>query len=123
MYELCKLSTIKGLLSKYGFTFSKELGQNFLIDSSVPLRIAQMCDVDSNSGVIEIGPGIGCLTSELCQVAKKVVAIELDKRLLPILSDTLQEFNNVSVVNKDILKVDLHSLIKQDFQDMDLIFV
>ena len=84
MENLSNIGTIKEILSKHGFTFSKALGQNFLVNPSVCPRMAENCGADKETGVIEVGPGIGVLTNELAKVAKKVVAIELDKRLLPV---------------------------------------
>lgn len=115
MKKLSDISNIKDILSRHGFKISKALGQNFLINPSVCPRMAQACLADKNSGVIEIGPGIGVLTQELAQVAGKVVAIELDKRLLPVLDETLANFDNVKVINDDILKTDLNSLIRDEF--------
>lgn len=110
--ELTNLSEIKPLLERYGFSFSKSLGQNFLINSAIPKKIADGCGVGSNDIVLEIGPGIGCLTKELAKKAKKVISVEIDKKLIPILSETLSEFNNVVVINKDIMDVDLRLLCK-----------
>ena len=92
------------------------LGQNFIIDKTVCPKMAEAA-ADSETGVLEIGPGIGVLTSALCERAKKVVAVELDKRLLPILKQTLHIYNNVEVVFGDALKLDLNGLIKEKFKD------
>lgn len=113
--NLYDINTIKKTLSKYGFTFSKALGQNFLIDADVCPNMAENLNADDKTGVLEIGPGIGVLTKELCKVAKKVVAIELDKRLLPVLDETLGEFDNVEIVNGDVMELDLKELIKEKF--------
>lgn len=121
MENLSNISTIKEILSKHDFTFSKSLGQNFLINPSVCPRMAQMCGAKSGVGVIEVGPGIGVLTKELACLADKVVSVELDKRLLPVLEQTLSEFDNVKVVNDDILKIDLHKLIKEEFVGLDVV--
>lgn len=120
MKKLSDISNIKEILSRHGFKFSKALGQNFLINPSVCPRMAQACLADKSSGVIEIGPGIGVLTQELATVAGKVVAIELDKRLLPVLDETLSDFGNVKVINDDILKTDLNTLIKNEFAGMEV---
>ena len=117
MQQLSNISTIREILNRYGFTFSKSLGQNFLINPSVCPRMAYESDIE-NEGVIEVGPGIGVLTCELAKTAKKVVSVELDKRLIPVLSETLSEFDNVKVINDDILKIDLHELIKNEFDGM-----
>lgn len=117
MYNLSDVGTIKSILEKYGFSFSKSLGQNFLINPAVCPQMADEAVITEEDGIIEIGAGIGVLTAELCKRAKKVVSIELDKRLLPVLDETLKDFDNFEVVNDDILKVDLHKLIKERFGD------
>ena len=117
--ELSNINHIKALLSRHGFSFSKALGQNFLIDSSVCPKMAEMCVAgDSDFAVIEIGPGIGVLTKEVANVAQKVVAIELDKRLIPILSETLSECDNIEVINADAMKLDLKALISEKFASL-----
>lgn len=121
MENLSNIGTIKEILSKHGFTFSKALGQNFLVNPSVCPRMAENCGADKETGVIEVGPGIGVLTNELAKVAKKVVAIELDKRLLPVLKETLADHDNVKVINDDVLKVDLHKLIAEEFPNMNVV--
>ncbi len=121
MYNLSDIGTIKNILSRYGFSFSKSLGQNFLINPSVCPKMAEQCGIDENTGVIEIGPGIGVLTCALAKLAKKVVSIELDKRLLPILNETLSEFNNVKIINNDVMKIDLKELINQEFSNMNVV--
>ncbi|MEA4920152.1 MAG: 16S rRNA (adenine(1518)-N(6)/adenine(1519)-N(6))-dimethyltransferase RsmA [Clostridiaceae bacterium] len=113
--DLCDISFIKVLLAKHGFSFSKGLGQNFLCDASVPRSIAESAGLDQQTGVLEVGPGIGTLTVELCQRAGKVVAVELDKRLPDVLKDTLADFDNVTVVSADILKTDIPALVKEHF--------
>ena len=121
MQRLSDIGTIKEILNKYGFSFSKALGQNFLVNPSVCPRMAEYGGAAKGVGVIEVGPGIGVLTYELAQRAEKVVAIELDKRLLPVLEETLAEFDNVRVVNDDILKIDLHKLIEDEFKSLDVV--
>ncbi len=116
-FNLADISTIKSVLLKHGFTFSKALGQNFLVNPEVCPRMAEEAVISSADGIIEIGAGIGVLTAELCKRAKRVISVELDKRLLPVLSETLGEFHNVEVINADILKTDLHALIKEKFSD------
>lgn len=118
MEKLSNINTVKDILQRHGFTFSKSLGQNFLINPSVCPKMAEECGVDSESGVIEIGPGIGVLTNELAKRAKKVVAIELDRRLLPVLNETLSEYDNVKVINEDVMKLDLNKLIEKEFSGM-----
>lgn len=115
--NLYDINTIKRILSKHGFTFSKALGQNFLVDSTVCPRMAQSLDCDDKTGVIEIGAGVGVLTKELCRVAHRVVSLELDKRLFPVLEETLSEFDNLEIVNADVMKTDLKALIAEKFAD------
>ena len=117
MENLSNIGTIKDILLKNGFSFSKSLGQNFLINPTVCPRMAELSTADDETGVLEIGPGIGVLTAQLGLRAKKVVAVELDKRLLPVLEETLGEFDNIEVVNGDVLKLDLASLIEEKFAD------
>lgn len=119
--NLTNLSAIREIADKFGFTFSKSLGQNFLINPSVCPRIAEMGGADENTGVIEIGAGFGVLTQELAKRAKKVVAVELDSRLIPVLQYTLADYDNVKVINEDVLKVDLPKLIAEEFLGMDVV--
>lgn len=119
--ELSNIGNIKEILGKHGFTFSKSLGQNFLVNPSVCPRMAEYSGADKGVGVIEVGPGIGVLTCELAKRADKVVSIELDKRLLPVLDETLSEFDNIKIVNDDILKIDLNKLIVDEFKGMDVV--
>lgn len=120
MQNLSDISVIKKILSEHGFTFSKSLGQNFLINPTVCPRMAEACGADSDTGVLEIGAGIGVLTAELAKQAKKVVSLELDTRLIPVLAETLGEFSNVEVLNADVLKIDLNKLIDDCFQGMHI---
>ena len=115
MSRLTDINYVKGVLVRHGFTFSKALGQNFLVNPSVCPKMAQLSGADENTGVIEIGPGAGVLTAELARLSRKVVAVELDKRLLPVLDETLSEFDNVRVVNADAMKLDLARLIQDEF--------
>ena len=115
MQRLSDISTIRAVMEKNGFSFSKALGQNFLINPSVCPRMAEMSGAADCAGAIEVGPGIGVLTYELSQVAKKVVTIELDKRLLPVLDETLADCDNVKVINDDVMKIDLHRVIEEEF--------
>ncbi|MCF6464331.1 16S rRNA (adenine(1518)-N(6)/adenine(1519)-N(6))-dimethyltransferase RsmA [Clostridium sp. Cult2] len=104
---------IREILDKYGFRFSKSLGQNFLIDGNIVRKIAQEGNITKEDYVLEIGPGIGTLTEELALNAKKVVGVELDKSLLPILEETLKDYDNVEIIHGDILKVDIKGLIEE----------
>lgn len=101
------------ILNKYKFVFQKKFGQNFLIDTHVLDKIIQAADITKDDFVLEIGPGIGTLTQYLCENAREVVAVEIDRMLLPILEDTLSEYNNVTVINSDILKLDLNALVQE----------
>lgn len=108
-------SYVKEIINKYGFSFSKSLGQNFLIDGNIVRKICEEGNIDSTDNVLEIGPGIGTLTEELGIRAKKVVAVELDRNLLPILDDTLSQYENIEIVHGDILKIDLPKLFREKF--------
>lgn len=119
--NLSNISVIREICDKFGFSFSKSLGQNFLVNPSVCPRIAEMGGVAPGVGVIEIGTGFGVLTHELAKRAEKVVAIELDARLIPVLSYTLSEHKNVKVINEDVLKVDLKKLIEEEFPGMEVV--
>ena len=114
--NLSDISTVKSILAKNGFTFKKSLGQNFLIGPTVCPKMAEYSS-DSDTGVLEIGPGIGVLTSALAKRAKKVVAIELDERLRNVLSQTLNDFNNIKVIFGDAMKLNLKQIITDEFSD------
>ncbi len=118
MYNLTDIGTIKDILGRHGFHFSKALGQNFIVNPSVCPRMAEESGIDETCGVIEIGAGIGVLTAELAKRAKKVVCVELDTRLLPILAETLADFDNIEIINQDVLKTDLAALIEEKFKGM-----
>lgn len=109
--DLTNPTQIKDLLERHSFHFSKTFGQNFLITARIPEKIAEGAAIDENTTVLEIGPGIGCLTRCLAARAKKVVTVEIDDRLLPILNETLGDLDNVQVVHGDILKTDLNALL------------
>lgn len=113
MDRLSSHKATKEVVQKHNFKFSKSLGQNFLIDDNVIDKILSGARVSEEDNIIEVGPGIGTLTREMGKTAKKVVAIEIDKSLIPILKETLEEFDNVEVINKDILKVDIQELVKE----------
>ncbi|MCL2446453.1 MAG: 16S rRNA (adenine(1518)-N(6)/adenine(1519)-N(6))-dimethyltransferase RsmA [Oscillospiraceae bacterium] len=111
----------RAVLRRHGFTFSKAMGQNFLINPAVCPRMAALCGANAHTGVLEIGPGAGTLTRELAQVAAKVVAVELDERLLPVLEETLAGLDNVTVVQGDVLQLDLPALLREHFGDMPVV--
>ena len=111
--DLCNLSVIKSVMADAGITFRKEFGQNFLTNRIIPEEISEQCADDPESMILEIGPGIGCLTAELACRYAKVVAVEIDKGLIPVLDRTLAEFDNVTVINEDVMKIDLPKLIAE----------
>ena len=111
--NLCDIRTVKEILAAFGTTTKKSFGQNFLINKNVPEDIADNCCDDADSVIIEIGPGIGCLTAELAKRYKKVIAFEIDETLIPVLKYTLGEFRNVEVINQDIMEVDLAKIIAE----------
>ncbi len=116
--EHCELAAIEALLRRHGFHFSRSMGQNFLIDASIPAAIAEASGANEKNGVLEIGPGIGALSHELCRRAAKVAAVELDKTLLPILGETMADFDNFEVVSADILKTDIPALVRERFDGL-----
>ena len=105
-------SATKEVINKYSFAFQKKFGQNFLIDSNILENIVEAAEITKDDFVLEIGPGIGTMTQYLCEAARQVTAVEIDKMLIPILEDTLSEYDNVEVINQDVLKVDIKSLTK-----------
>lgn len=117
--RIADYSVTRAILDRHGFTFKKSFGQNFLTDTNILQKIVDTAEIDRNVNVIEIGPGIGALTEFLAENAAEVMAFEIDDRLIPILADTLRDFDNVQVINQDILKSDLQSQIKQ-FKNPDL---
>ena len=119
MYDLTNINTLHRIFEKNGFNLKKGLGQNFIVDPTVCPEIARLADIDGE-GVIEIGPGAGVLTCQIAQRAKKVVCIELDTKLEPILAETLADFDNVSVVFADVMKCDLKAIINQHFKGMNV---
>ena len=110
---LASAASIKGIAAKYGFTFKKGLGQYFLTSKEVWERIADAAEIER--GALEIGPGFGVLTTELAERAKKVVALEIDQRLIPVLNDTLSEYDNVKIINADVMKTDMKELLHREF--------
>jgi len=113
----------KEILNKYGFSFKKSLGQNFLIDTNILKKIVSFADLTEDSGAIEIGPGIGALTEQLARTSKKVVAFEIDQRLLPILKDTLSPYPNVNIIHKDVLEADVAEVITEEFAEITDVMV
>jgi 16S rRNA (adenine1518-N6/adenine1519-N6)-dimethyltransferase len=118
MPELTDLAAIRDLCARHSFTLSKNFGQNFIINPGVCPRMAEAAGFDADWGVLEIGPGIGVLTEQLARRAKKVVAVEVDQRLLPLLDETLASFSNVKIVTGDVLKIDLAALLDREFGGM-----
>ncbi|GAA5412587.1 16S rRNA (adenine(1518)-N(6)/adenine(1519)-N(6))-dimethyltransferase RsmA [Streptococcus uberis] len=117
--RIADYSVTRAVLDRHGFTFKKSFGQNFLTDTNILQKIVDTAEIDRSVNVIEIGPGIGALTEFLAENAAEVMVFEIDDRLIPILADTLRDFDNVQVINQDILKSDLQSQIKQ-FKNPDL---
>ncbi len=115
--NLFSIKEITALLTRHGFNFSKSLGQNFLTESYVCENIVDLSGISKADCVLEIGPGIGSLTSKIAPSAKNVVAVEIDKKLIPVLDETLADFDNITVINEDIMKSDLNSLIRTHFGD------
>ena len=111
--NLCNPTTVKELMAEAGISFRKEYGQNFLINPLIPEEIADNCTDEEDSMILEIGPGIGCLTAQLAMRYAKVVAVEIDKGLIPVLSRTLEEFDNVTVINADIMQTDIAALVRE----------
>lgn len=116
MKKLYSPKIVKEIIDLYDFKFKKSLGQNFLIDKNFVDKIIDIADIE-NENVLEIGPGIGTITYEMAKTAKKVLAVEIDENLIPILQQNLEEFSNVKVINQDILKVDLKKLIEEEFNN------
>lgn len=117
MLDVCNPQIMRSLLAQYGFHFSKSKGQNFLTQRWVPQRIAEASEIDENCGVLEVGPGFGPLTQELCLRAGKVVALEVDTTLQPVLKTTVGEFDNLEILFCDALKADLPALVREKFGD------
>lgn len=119
--NLCDINQIKLLLARHGFKFSKDLGQNFLCDEEIPAAIAEGAGITPETCVVEVGPGIGALSAQLCKRAKKVTAIELDRRLPAILAETMAAYDNFTLVEGDVLKTDLPALCGEHFGDSPVI--
>ena len=111
--RIADYSVTKAVLERHGFTFKKSFGQNFLTDTNILQKIVDTAEIDKNVNVIEIGPGIGALTEFLAENAAEVMAFEIDDRLVPILEDTLRDYDNVNVINEDVLKADLQTRVKE----------
>lgn len=116
--NLTNIGTVKEILSRHGFNFSKGLGQNFIINPDICPKIAENGNARSGYGILEIGTGIGVLTKELALRADKVSAIEIDKRLIPVLAETLADFDNIKIYNEDVMKANLHKIISDDFSGL-----
>ncbi|MET3111203.1 16S rRNA (adenine(1518)-N(6)/adenine(1519)-N(6))-dimethyltransferase RsmA [Salinicoccus halitifaciens] len=123
MKDIATASRTKEILNKYGFTFKKSLGQNFLIDANVIHKVLDKAAVDRETAVIEVGPGIGSLTEQIAKRAGRVIAYEIDQRLIPVLNDTLAPYSNVKVINEDILKADIGAMIEEELSDFKEIVV
>ena len=123
MRDIATKSNTKEIIEKHSFTFKKSFGQNFLTDTNILNKIVNAADLNDEVGVIEIGPGIGALTEFIARKAKKVVAYEIDPRLIPILAETLAPYDNVKVIHQDILKADVASMIEEEFKDVKHIAV
>ena len=121
MNNLADPGVISDILKRHGFTFSKGLGQNFLVNPTVCPRMAEASGAGPGVGALEIGPGIGVLTAELAKRADRVVSLEIDQRLLPILQETLAGFEQVKILNADVLKTDLHRLIAEEFAGLEVV--
>lgn len=120
MKDLSDINVIKSVMGKHGVTFNKGLGQNFLVDSEVCPAMAEAAGLNENTCVIEIGPGVGVLTAELAKRAGKVLSFEVDKRLLPVLAETLSDFDNVEIINEDVMKADLPKIIEEKCKGMEI---
>ena len=116
--NLCDIREVKALLARHGFHFSKTMGQNFLTADWIPQEIAAACGADGSHGVLEVGPGVGCLTRELCQRAAAVVSVELDRSLLPVLAETMADAENFQLINEDILKLDIPAAADRYFSGL-----
>ncbi|MDE6520099.1 MAG: 16S rRNA (adenine(1518)-N(6)/adenine(1519)-N(6))-dimethyltransferase RsmA [Ruminococcus sp.] len=116
--NLTNINTVKDILSRHGFNFSKGLGQNFIINPDICPKIAENGNAKSGYGILEIGTGIGVLTKELALRADKVSAVEIDSRLMPVLAETLADFDNIKIYNEDVMKADLQKIISDDFSGL-----
>lgn len=123
MKDIATVGRTKQILADHGFTFKKSLGQNFLVDLNVIREVLNKAGITERTGVIEVGPGIGSLTEQLAKRAGKVVAFEIDQRLIPVLRDTLSPYDNIEVINEDILEADIRKTIAEEFSECDEVIV
>ncbi|MCI2955857.1 16S rRNA (adenine(1518)-N(6)/adenine(1519)-N(6))-dimethyltransferase RsmA [Staphylococcus caprae] len=121
--DIATPSRTRALLDQYGFNFKKSLGQNFLVDVNIINKIIEASQIDETTGIIEVGPGMGSLTEQLAKHAKKVMSFEIDQRLIPVLNDTLSPYDNVTIINEDILKADIGKAVNTYLDDCDKIMV
>lgn len=123
MKDIATIGRTKEIVEKYNFSTKKSLGQNFLIDRNIIQEVLKKARINDDIGVIEVGPGIGSLTEQLAKVAKKVVAFEIDDRLIPVLNDTLSPYDNIKIIHEDVLQADIGKVIKEEFPDVKEVIV
>lgn len=123
MKDIATIGRTKEIVEKYNFSTKKSLGQNFLIDRNIIQEVLKKARINDDIGVIEVGPGIGSLTEQLAKVAKKVVAFEIDDRLIPVLNDTLSPYDNIKIIHEDVLQADIEKVIKEEFTDVKEVIV
>lgn len=123
MKDIATIGRTKEIVEKYNFSTKKSLGQNFLIDRNIIQEVLKKARINDDIGVIEVGPGIGSLTEQLAKVAKKVVAFEIDDRLIPVLNDTLSPYDNIKIIHEDVLQADIGKVIKEEFSDVKEVIV
>lgn len=123
MKDIATIGRTKEIVEKYNFSTKKSLGQNFLIDRNIIQEVLKKARINDDIGVIEVGPGIGSLTEQLAKVAKKVVAFEIDDRLIPVLNDTLIPYDNIKIIHEDVLQADIGEVIKEEFSDVKEVIV
>ena len=123
MKDIATIGRTKEIVEKYNFSTKKSLGQNFLIDRNIIQEVLKKARINDDIGVIEVGPGIGSLTEQLAKVAKKVVAFEIDDRLIPVLNDTLSPYDNIKIIHEDVLQSDIGEVIKEEFSDVKEVIV
>ncbi len=123
MKDIATIGRTKEIVEKYNFSTKKSLGQNFLIDRNIIQEVLKKARINDDIGIIEVGPGIGSLTEQLAKVAKKVVAFEIDDRLIPVLNDTLSPYDNIKIIHEDVLQADIGKVIKEEFSDVKEVIV